>query len=210
MSHRGCDSAESVTNFAPAVLPLTNIFSMRICDRVVLIFALLTILAGAVVARAQSEADVRNLIKETQARGYWTDMATGLTWAGKDNDKNVTWKEAGKYCRDLRLAGYADWRLPSIDELQGIYDGSGYAAPSPRGVEWVLAGRPKGGILVTGGDPWSSTKAMDDRGHPSGYAYYFDFSHGWKSWDPYGYHGGKRALCVRTGAVNVGGREQQK
>jgi hypothetical protein len=27
-----------------------------------------------------------------------------------------------KYCRDLRLAGYSDWRLANMAELQGIYD----------------------------------------------------------------------------------------
>jgi len=40
----------------------------------------------------------------------------------KDNGKDVTWKKAVKYCRDLRLAGDSDWRLASLEELKGIYD----------------------------------------------------------------------------------------
>jgi len=27
-----------------------------------------------------------------------------------------------KYCRDLRLAGYSDWKLANMAELQPIYD----------------------------------------------------------------------------------------
>ncbi len=64
----------------------------------------------------------------SQARGYWIDPSTGLMWAGKDNGKNVNWRKAVKYCRDLRLAEYSDWRLATIDELQGIYD---YSAKAP-------------------------------------------------------------------------------
>ena len=61
-------------------------------------------------------------IEETQARGLWTDPSTGLMWAGKDNGKDVNWKTAVKYCRNLRLAGYSDWRLANIGELGQIYD----------------------------------------------------------------------------------------
>jgi hypothetical protein len=27
-----------------------------------------------------------------------------------------------KHCPDLRLAGYSDWRLATLGELEGIYD----------------------------------------------------------------------------------------
>jgi hypothetical protein len=96
------------------------------------------------------------------------------------------------------LTEYSDWELPTIDELQGIYDDSGYAFPPPaKGAEWALAGKPMGGLHLTGNHHWSSTKGVDDRGRSNGYAWYFDFSHGKRDWDPYGYHGSKRALCVR-------------
>ena len=43
-------------------------------------------------------------------------------WTKKENDSDVNWQQAMDYCNNLQLAGYSDWRLPSIDELQGIYD----------------------------------------------------------------------------------------
>lgn len=140
---------------------------------------------------AQKQAQTQ----ETQARGYWIDPSTGLMWAGKDNGKDVSWKNAVKYCRDLRLAGSSDWRLPTIDELQGIYDGSGFAVPPPRkGIEW---GRAKGGLFLTGSREWSSSRVLDDRGRNSGYAWEYDFPHGRRWKDPLGYTGSLRALCVR-------------
>jgi hypothetical protein len=45
-------------------------------------------------------------------------------WTAKDNSKDVSWKKAMKYCRNLRLAGYSDWRLATLAELEGIYDKS--------------------------------------------------------------------------------------
>jgi hypothetical protein len=67
------------------------------------------------------------LALETQVRGYWTDPSTGLIWTAKDNGKDVSWNSATKYCRNLRIAGYSDWRLPNLTELQGIYDENAFA-----------------------------------------------------------------------------------
>ena len=52
----------------------------------------------------------------------WTDPATGLMWAKDSNSGNLTWNQAKDYCTNLRLAGYSNWRLPAIDELEGIFD----------------------------------------------------------------------------------------
>ena len=136
--------------------------------------------------------------QETQARGYWVDPSTGLMWSARDNGKDVTWGNALKYCRNLSLAGYSDWRLPSIDELQGIYDDSGFTAPHPKDVVLVLAGKAKGGLLLTGAREWSSNRVLDDRGHRTGIAWQYDFPHGmrWR-YDPLGYASSLRALCVR-------------
>jgi hypothetical protein len=103
-----------------------------------------------------------------------------------------------KYCQKLSLAGHSDWRLPSIDELQNIYDGSGFTAAASNGAVPVLAGRAKGGLLLTGAREWSSSRVLNDRGHRTGIAWQYDFLHGKRSrFDPIGYTGSLRALCVR-------------
>ena len=38
----------------------------------------------------------------------------------------MTWEEALTYCEDLDLAGYSDWRLPNVYELQSTVDYSAY------------------------------------------------------------------------------------
>lgn len=54
----------------------------------------------------------------------WTDPATGLMWTRKDNGSDVDSPQATAYCSDLKLGSYKDWRLPTFDELQAIYDRS--------------------------------------------------------------------------------------
>lgn len=161
--------------------------------KVILILSAITVICGA-----QSPDHHRIGAQKTQARGYWIDPSTGLMWTAKDNGNDITWSKAMKYCQNLSLAGYSDWRLPTIDELQTIYDDSGFAAPHPKDVMPVLAGIAKGGLLLTGAREWSSSRVLDDRGHRTGYAWQYDFPHG-KRWryDPLGYTGSLRALCVR-------------
>jgi hypothetical protein len=151
-----------------------------------------------VIAGAQSSTQDQGQAQETHAHGFWIDPFTGLMWAGRDNGRDVSWKNAMKYCRDLRWAGYSDWRLANMAELQGIYDSS-TAAPGLAGPHRKLRDftfHVKGNLFLTG-DQWSSNYRMDDRGRPSGYAYYFDFNSGKPDDDEGGYSYGKRALCVR-------------
>jgi hypothetical protein len=160
---------------------------------VLILFFVVTIAAGA-----QSSALSQSSAQETQARGYWNDPSTGLMWTAKDNGSDISWSKAVKYCQRLNLAGYSDWRLPSIDELQDIYDGSGFSAPHSKGSVLGFAGKAKGGLLLTGAREWSSSRLLDDRGHQTGIAWQYDFPHGerWR-YDPIGYTGSLRALCVR-------------
>ncbi len=152
----------------------------------------------AIVGSAQSPPEDVSSAERTQARGYWVDPSTGLTWAAKDNGKDVKWKRAVKYCSDLRLAGYSDWKLASIGELEGIYDKEAKAPgrAGPAGKDRPFFWHVKGNLLLTG-NQWSSTQLMDDRGHPSGYASRFDFNEGRVfDGDELSFHINKRALCV--------------
>jgi hypothetical protein len=54
--------------------------------------------------------------------GTVSDTQTGLMWAAKDNGSGIHWEDAKSYCKNYRGGGYADWRMPTQDELAGLYD----------------------------------------------------------------------------------------
>jgi hypothetical protein len=56
------------------------------------------------------------------SKALWKDSATGLAWVVKDNGSSVSPNQANDYCSSLRSGGYSDWRVPSIDELEAIFD----------------------------------------------------------------------------------------
>jgi hypothetical protein len=50
------------------------------------------------------------------------DTRTNLMWAANSNGNKITWTTAKSYCDNYRGGGYSDWRMPTIDELKGLYD----------------------------------------------------------------------------------------
>jgi len=54
--------------------------------------------------------------------GTISDLATGLMWMQNDSNIALNWEEALPYAEDANAAGYDDWRLPNIKELQSILD----------------------------------------------------------------------------------------
>ena len=60
--------------------------------------------------------------------GTVSDNATGLMWQTENayNSANAsfqfTWAEALESCEDSTVAGYTDWKLPDVKELQSIVD----------------------------------------------------------------------------------------
>ena len=154
------------------------------------------------IASAQTSTATQRPAQETQVRGYWLDPAHNLRWAGKDNGKDVNWGEAKKYCRNLRLGGFSNWRLATIEELEGIYDRTANAPG--------LGGKhnddsltfPVIGNLFLTGDHWSSSQRLDDHGRFIGFAWFFDFYNRYKgsedgTWTGRAADYNMRALCVR-------------
>lgn len=84
---------------------------------------------------------IGNASVPARAQATWTDPATGLMWAKQDNGQGVNWIQANNYCANLHLGGYSVWRLPTVDELQSIYDPNQKSAP----VTWHI----KGGIQLS-------------------------------------------------------------
>jgi hypothetical protein len=74
------------------------------------------------VRAVRGEFPVAHLVDNRD--GTITDRSTGLMW---QQDREITypvsyWGDALAYCENLTLAGYSDWRLPNINELQSIVD----------------------------------------------------------------------------------------
>jgi hypothetical protein len=145
----------------------------------------------------------------------WTDPATGLTWAGKDNGLDVNWHQASAYCSNLKLSGLSGWRLPSVEELQGIFD------PSVARGKWdaaVWQVHAKGNLKVSGWS-WSSSQSNQYSGtdpleagkNPSAKkvpvrmgAFVFMFTHPVTGAGfPFGFGYNTRALCVRDSGNDV-------
>lgn len=56
--------------------------------------------------------------------GTITDNITGLMWQ-QDPGQKMTWSEAHDYLESINLAGYDDWRIPTIKELYSLIQFSG-------------------------------------------------------------------------------------
>jgi len=108
------------------------------------LFLLLILCMAAPPARAQNQTPANN-----PPSVGWIDPATWLTWTKEDTGWGMDWNQANAYCTNLRLGGYTDWRLPTIDELQGIYDASA-------GEKHV-----KGGIKLSTTYQWSGSQGSD-------------------------------------------------
>jgi hypothetical protein len=136
-------------------------------------FLLLVLCIAGAQVRAQNQTPANNPLVG------WTDPDTGLTWAKADNGADINWNQAIAYCTNLRLGGYSDWRLPTIDELKNIYD--------------VNAGdiHVKGNLKLSAGFLWSSTQKN------AGQVWLYAFGTG----QPFSYRlsdsDRDRALCVR-------------
>ncbi len=92
--------------------------------------------------------------------GTVTDTCTGLMWQQDTADTNgdgsrdeldvMTWCGALRYCEELRFAGYEDWRLPNVRELESLIDYGNALSAIPSK------------LLALNESYWSSTPAMTD------------------------------------------------
>jgi hypothetical protein len=122
--------------------------------------------------------------------GTVLDTRTNLMWAAKDNGSYIDWQNAKTYCENYRGGGYTDWRMPTQDELAGLYD-ENKSCPAACNREASLHVATEF-IDITCFAPW----ALETGGSE---AAYFNFYNGSRSWitqtDTYA---GLRALPVRS------------
>jgi hypothetical protein len=113
------------------------------------------------------------------AGGVWMDPVTRLMWTKKDSGRQLNWQQARAYCLDMRLAGYSNWRLPTIGELSGI------AVVS-------ASHHTKGDLQFAGTQEWSQSP-----GWAQGEALTFSFDYDTSGSSPTNNLYFENALCVR-------------
>jgi hypothetical protein len=149
---------------------IDSMLSKRCFNRLAMFLILMTLLyAGAQFVICKDSAVT------------WKDNATGLVWAVKENGSDIGWAQANNYCKNLALEGHRDWRLPTLKELETLYDknlSKEFKAKDP--------------IELTESDIWTEISTS------SGDAWIFNFSNGGSILTPT--RGGcstqGRALCV--------------
>jgi hypothetical protein len=122
--------------------------------------------------------------------GTVLDTKTNLMWAANDNGSNISWANAKSYCENYRGGGYTDWRMPTLDELEELYDASKSrpAACYTRNGIHVATEL----IDITCFCPWTSETSGSE-------ASYFSFSYGKRNWNNQSGDSISRALPVRSG-----------
>ena len=116
--------------------------------------------------------------------GTVTDQRSGLMWAAKDNGEYIPWSRAKAYCENYTGGGYSDWRLPTQDELAGLYDKNF---------------RNKDGYYLTDLIHLSSCCAwISEKREIGSSAFHFDFYGGRRGWCDASHSFYPRALPVRS------------
>lgn len=153
---------------------------------VILVVFLLTAM-GSVATRGADNRFVNN------GDGTVTDTQTGLMWARTDNMGHINWHKARQYCENIVLNRYDNWRMPTIDELQTLYDASLPARETVCGHR--VHSFPE--IELSCGLVWSSEIRSDSGQYPVS-AMVYNFSKGYQYSARMSQYRGYRALPVRN------------
>jgi hypothetical protein len=108
-----------------------------------------------------------------------SDYATELMWMQNDSNVPMNWEDALSYAENLEYAGYSDWRLPDVKELQSIIDYSrspgttNSAAIDPLFTSTQITNE---AVQTDYGFYWSSTTHANWSAVSGGFASYVSFS----------------------------------
>ena len=115
--------------------------------------------------------------------GTVLDTKTNLMWAATDNGADINRQGAKSYCENYRGGGYTDWRMPTMNELEGLRDRSVKGHN-----EYYLTTL----ITLTGCCPWKSETSGTKTAN-------FGFNVDSRRWGPKSGAASNRALPVRSG-----------
>jgi len=83
------------------------------CSGLLLVFFVVIVSAGFAGERFSDNGD-----------GTVTDHQLGVMWARYDNQGDIDWRGAQRYCRwgpPQIMGKYDNWRMPTTEELQSLY-----------------------------------------------------------------------------------------
>ena len=109
--------------------------------------------------------------------GTVTDKETKLMWnqtdAYQDTSKWSNWFMAKDYIKSLnnkKFAGYTNWRMPTLEEAEDLYDEDIHIRDMDRFEIYIDSTFSPGGGFTT----WTS----DERAHGTACIFYFRYGHG--------------------------------
>jgi hypothetical protein len=112
----------------PSAINLINLFNLinqmdKLLKFIDHLFLVIIILVGLVHGPALAQERIKD-----NGDGTVTDGVSGLMWSQADNKTDIYWKDAQPWIRNHWAESidpkYDNWRLPTVDELQGLYIGS--------------------------------------------------------------------------------------
>lgn len=108
--------------------------------------------------------------------GTVTDHMEGLMWkqtdAFQDTSKWMNWYKARDYIIELNInkfAGYDDWRFPTLEEAENLYDPDTHIRDMDRFEIYIDSSFSPGGGHTT----WTS----DEKPHKSAVIFYYRYGH---------------------------------
>lgn len=90
------------------------------CRLIIALVAILLFAQGLPGRAAQAQMQANRFV--ASADGTVLDTGSGLMWAATDNGADISWPEAESFCAKFRAGGHADWRLPTLTELDTLFD----------------------------------------------------------------------------------------
>jgi hypothetical protein len=163
-----------------------SLSNTRILSRSILVIVLcLTVLSAVAVGADDRFVD--------NGDGTVTDTSTGLMWAQTDNLGNITWHDAKLYSENIILSVHNNWRMPTIEELETLFD------KSLDGYETICGHNVKAApqIELSCGFVWSSEVRSGGGGYPV-LALAYNYKKGYQYSARMSQYRGYRALPVRS------------
>lgn len=90
--------------------------------------------------------------------GIIKDTKTNLMWPKEGSKEYMDFADAEKYCKEFKLGGFEDWRIPTREELESILDlKKDHPAIDPIFTEegnWYWSSTPYAGLAGYAGFAW--------------------------------------------------------